>query len=647
MKKQDLVIVALLMLLMLAWPSIMRRINPPPPPAPAGTTTNTGVAGGTNQVGVSMGPAGTNASQTVRQGTLPSAPTGPSGVAPGQPEAPVVGPTILPKAGLEAANHFQLKNNIVNLTFSTYGASLIDAELLEYPAENRPGSAPKHLAFTNRPALAMPGLQGAGPQDAFEVKRIDDRQVVLTAPLGELQVERTLILGDGYELSVTDRFKNPSDQAWTVPAHDLLLSEFVKETEGMYGASTGIDVSLLEGGVVHLNKMPLIPFLGGSEFNKMFKRAQRGSRDAITSIDQKFPGSPTWLAVKNKFFCQLLTIKGTGSFPNAKGLYVRTSKGGKKNMEFSRVSSGLYYDGTNDNGAQTVVAPGTELVRDMSFFVGAKKFSELDKLGGEQGRVMEFGKMTFLCNPMLRFLNWIYGFVGNYGIAIILLTVIIRMAFWPLLRKSTKSMKQFSVLGPQMKEIREKHKGNNQKIQEETMKLYKEHGVSPLAPMKGCLPALSQIPVFFALFYVLRSAVELRFSKFAWIADLSEPENLFLDVLPFGVNILPITMAISALFLQRMTPMGNIDPTQKKVMMFMPLMFLVFLYRFPSGLCLYYTTSNLIAIFQQWINLKDKKKDEAKEALVAAAAGEDAAETPAEPRPEFKLKVKKRKKRKN
>jgi len=672
MKKQDLLIVAALVMLLFSWPKIAHKLagSPQPiPPAPApiqGTGTNTVGTTGSPTTGGQTGMQNPDSVVTNRPAQAaqaidpanPANPANPVGGGPAGAANPNGGPAGaanpnflpggLPKAAVEPANMLMLTNSLVRLTWTKYGASLIDAELLKYPAENVKGSLPKHLSFTNRPTLAMPGLAGAELTDAWQVTAGDDgRSAVFTTKSGPLQIERSVSLApDGYEITVNDRFINPTANGIQVPGHDVRLSRFYKETEGMYGASTGIDTRLIGGDVVHLNKMPLIPFLGKSDFNERFAMAEKKSNTKINEINEIYAGAPTWVAVKNKFFCQILTISGSGSFPNAKGLYVNTKRGGKKNMEFSEVASGLFYDGTDDRQAQNVVAPGADLERQMTLFVGPKKFAELEKMTGEQRRIMEFGKMTFLCNPMLRFLNWLYGIIGNYGLAIIFLTFIIRMAFWPLLRKSTRSMKSFSKLAPQMKEIKEKYKGNNLKIQEETMKLYKQHGVSPLAPMKGCLPALLQIPVFFSLFYVLRSAVELRHTKFAWIADLSEPENLFLEQLNFPINILPVTMAITALGLQRMTPMGNVEPMQKKIMMFMPVMFLVFLYRFPSGLCLYYTTSNLIAIFQQYFNLKDKKKQDAKDEAANGKPDDTEVAPPAEDAPEFKKKVKKRKRKK-
>jgi len=174
----------------------------------------------------------------------------------------------------------------------------------------------------------------------------------------------------------------------------------------------------------------------------------------------------------------------------------------------------------------------------------------------------------------------------------------VRIVFWPVTHKGTESMKKMQALQPLMTELRAKYKDNPKKLQEETMLLYKKHKVNPLG---GCLPMLIQIPVFIALFVVLRSAIELRFASFLWVRDLSEPENLLAGLLPMGfsLNILPLLMVATMYLQQKLSPAGG-DPTQQKMMMIiMPVMMLVFFYNMASGLILYWTVSNVIMIVQQ------------------------------------------------
>jgi len=220
---------------------------------------------------------------------------------------------------------------------------------------------------------------------------------------------------------------------------------------------------------------------------------------------------------------------------------------------------------------------------------------------------MEFGMFAPICKFLLWVLNFIHDILWphNYGVAIILLTVIIRVLFWPITHKGTESMRRMQDIQPLMKEIREKHKDNPQKQQQAMMGLYKEHKVNPIG---GCLPMLIQLPVFFALFVVLRSAIELRFASFLWIRDLSEPENLFSNVLPIGLNILPIIMAVTMVWQQKLTP-TTADPRQAKMMQFMPVMMLFLFYTFAAGLVLYWTVSQCLMIVQQMLyqQRKDRK----------------------------------------
>ncbi|MBR4613233.1 MAG: membrane protein insertase YidC, partial [Kiritimatiellae bacterium] len=212
--------------------------------------------------------------------------------------------------------------------------------------------------------------------------------------------------------------------------------------------------------------------------------------------------------------------------------------------------------------------------------------------------------------PILNGLNAVF---HNYGVAIIVLTIMVRLIFWPLTRKSNESMKKMGAIQPQLKAIQEKFKGDPQKLQQETMRLYRENHVNP---MSSCLPMLIQIPVFIALFVVLRTATELRFAPFLWIRDLSEPENLLAGVIQ-GVpplNILPFLMAGTMFLQSKLTPsMG--DPAQQKMMMWMmPLMMFFMFYSMPSALLLYWTVSQFLAIVQ----LMRQRKARAAAATVGA-----------------------------
>ena len=189
--------------------------------------------------------------------------------------------------------------------------------------------------------------------------------------------------------------------------------------------------------------------------------------------------------------------------------------------------------------------------------------------------------------------------------AIILVTLIVRGIFWPLTHKGTESMKRMQALQPEIKALKEKFHDKPQKIQQETMALYKKNKVNP---MSGCLPIAIQIPVFIALYNVLRSAVELRYAHFLWIRDLSEAENLFRGMLPIvsGVNLLPLIMTGLSVWQTKITPSTG-DPAQQRMMVFMPVIMLVFFYNMPSALVLYWTANQAAMIIQMLWHLRRAK----------------------------------------
>jgi YidC/Oxa1 family membrane protein insertase len=214
---------------------------------------------------------------------------------------------------------------------------------------------------------------------------------------------------------------------------------------------------------------------------------------------------------------------------------------------------------------------------------------------------MNFGMWKLVSQFLLNFMNLIYSFVGNYAVAIFLLTACVKGVLWPLQNKANKSMRKMSALAPKMQELKAKYKDDPTKMNQEVMKLYKQHGVNPVG---GCLPMMIQIPIFFGLFSMLGQAAELRNASFLWVHDLSQPDTVaHIPGLGWPINILPLIMGSTNLWLMRMTPKTG-DSTQQRVMMFMPLIFLFFCYNFAAALALYYTTQNLFTILQLYQNRK-------------------------------------------
>lgn len=253
--------------------------------------------------------------------------------------------------------------------------------------------------------------------------------------------------------------------------------------------------------------------------------------------------------------------------------------------------------------------PGDEKTLSYSIYLGPKEFSRLKGLGDQRERVMHYDAIPIfgflfgwaikpLASWLIMGLVALNGLVGNYGIAIIIITILIRLLIWPVYAKSARSMKRMSKLTPLMKEIKEKYEDDPQKMNQETMKLYQTYGINPLG---GCLPMFIQLPVFLAFYRMLWSAVELRHESFLWVDDLSMPDYLFtipgLDI-PF--NLLPILMGLTSFIQIAITPKTG-DKTQQMIFMFMPIIFLVICYNFAAALALYWTTSNAFSILQTWL----------------------------------------------
>jgi YidC/Oxa1 family membrane protein insertase len=248
------------------------------------------------------------------------------------------------------------------------------------------------------------------------------------------------------------------------------------------------------------------------------------------------------------------------------------------------------------------LAPGQSFERQIHFFAGPKEYRTLariaDRFHNSVDVVMDFGWFGFFSKALLLAMNWLNKALNlPYGWAIIVITIIIKMLFWPLTVASTRSMKRMASLQPQMKALQEKYKDDPVKMNKKMMEFWKEHKVNP---MGGCLPMLLQMPVFIGFFYMIQSAIELRGASWLWVKDLSKPDTLFnIPGVGFPFNPLPLLMGVTMLWQARLTPPSpGMDPMQQKMMRYMPLLFLFMLYNFSSGLTLYWTVQNLLSILQ-------------------------------------------------
>jgi YidC/Oxa1 family membrane protein insertase len=252
---------------------------------------------------------------------------------------------------------------------------------------------------------------------------------------------------------------------------------------------------------------------------------------------------------------------------------------------------------------QLLLDPGITQLRTASYYLGPKTSQDLAAMPKNLQASINYGFFDIIAKPLNQFLHFLHSYVGNYGVAIIILTVIIKILFWPLSHKSYKSMEQMKKLQPMMAKIREKYADDREKMNAEIMQLYKTYKVNPAG---GCMPMLLQIPVFFALYQALLGAIELRhaafiphlpFTDMVWLADLSAKDPYY---------ITPLVMGATMFLQQRMSPpMG--DPMQAKIMMFMPVIFTFLFLNFPSGLVVYWLVNNVLSIGQQWLMIRKSK----------------------------------------
>lgn len=247
----------------------------------------------------------------------------------------------------------------------------------------------------------------------------------------------------------------------------------------------------------------------------------------------------------------------------------------------------LYYIGFTQPAFD--IPPGTSRSLTAGFYVGPKDQYKLEGIADHLNLTVDYKFLWWAAQPLFWLLQKIHSFVGNWGIAIILLTCLVKLVFFPLSAASYKSMARMKKLAPKMQALKERYGSDRQTLSQETMKLYQKEKVNP---MGGCLPILIQMPIFMALYWVLMESVEIRHAPFfGWIQDLSSKDPWYL---------LPIIMGVSMVVQQRLNPAPP-DPMQAKVMQFMPIMFAVLMAFFPAGLVLYWTVNNLLSIAQQWV----------------------------------------------
>jgi YidC/Oxa1 family membrane protein insertase len=599
----DTAIIAGLLLIMVAWGPVYQKFFAPPPD-PVATLASTNAV----------------ARAAVAEAVKPV-----SAVAPETASAPAAAPAAELRPASKVARLPEqtviLSNDLVRLTLSSWGGAVTAVELPNYSLTQE-SPEPAVLDFTRYPALAYTGLTGVSADADFAIMVLSNGAAARLEAEGPdgLRLVRSIHLGRRYEVMIEDTFVNDGAVVKVLPVHTISLGEMgmLKNESHMSGMDfLAIDTLSATGGesVRHwASKRWFSDDLTLGDYFQEDGVRGRGcvGRPKMTkalphSIQQRIDHDLDWVAVKNKFFVQILApAEGKSSGCNLIARRTpseREAPSDSQTWDSLAVLSGVAADLRLPERA---LAPGDTFRQTFSYYVGPKELSSISPLGRHMKEVMDFGTLKWLCEGLVWGLNGLYAVIPNYGIAIILLTLIVRIVFWPLTHKGTESMKRMQALQPQLKALQEKYRDKPQKLQQETMAMYRENKVNPLG---GCLPMLIQIPVFFALFNVLRSAIELRFAGFLWVGDLSAPENLFVGLLPFGLalNILPLVMAATQAWQQHLTPMAG-DPAQQKMMMFMPIIMLMFLYSMPSALVLYWTANQVLMIIQLLWQKRQKAK---------------------------------------
>ncbi len=581
MSKKDLPLFIVLIALVFIWPTIDRALIKPLFPSAPKTATAPATPGGEATPAASA-PA-TAAVDT------------PSIAAAGS-ETPAATPAVADAEPAQAGpgEEIVVATDAADWTFRTHGAALERIRLKGYRSTLARGSADVVLDFSDAPALAWSGLAGLGAGHPFTVEPSDNgRKLTFTRRAASgLELVRTLEVRENFQLHVRDEFRSSGTNSVELAAAELATGtmRMMPGETPMRGINyLGID-TLSPGG----DKVQY----WGKQFAGHFKGAAptAAGRPPVHLDTEIVPSPVEWVAAKNKYFVQIL-MPLTAPAQSVHGSLERrvdpreSSDPGfrKAPTDTAAVAARLRFPGAQ------LATGGEPIVREFEFYAGPKKYDVLKTLTHRRQDVMEFGFFGGVSKILLVTLNALHRVIPNYGIAIILLTILVRVIFWPITHKSTESMKRMAEIQPLIQEVRTKYK-DPQRQQKEMMALYKQHKINPLG---GCLPILVQIPVFIALFVMLRSAIELRFAPFLWVHDLSEPENLFAGMIPLvgSLNILPLLMTATQVWQQKLTPSTG-DPAQQKMMMWMPVIMLVFFYQFAAGLVLYWTTNQVLMIIQ-------------------------------------------------
>jgi YidC/Oxa1 family membrane protein insertase len=552
--------------------------------------------------------ANTNAVPATATGTQAVA-----AVAAPAPTAPaVIGNFVRPDFGTNAAEQLLvITNENARYTFTSQGGGLKKIELVKFPEtisrKRKDQAAVTNFASLNSqahlPVLTVLGGEALIGDGVFTLTQTATGVRAEKALPNGLHLLKEFQLSTNYLVQATIQWSNPSTQAISLPAQQWVI-----------GTAT-----------------PMGPDDDGAAVGLMWYDGNKSHETLSPYFDNKtlgcFPGTPrtefrggasnvVWAAAHNQFFgvvamplapAQEVVARAIELPRPATGPFSSPNKPLRKGFETAMTYSA------------TTIEPGKTVAQQVNLFIGPKEYRTLADIAGRYNnnadQAMGFGFFGFFSKGLLLAMNWLHHALSiPYGWAIIVLTILLKFIFWPLTAASTRSAQKMSALGPQLAALKEKYKDDPTKFSQKQMEFFRENKINPVA---GCLPMLVQLPVFFGLFMMLRTAIELRGASFLWAADLSKADTLFLipirglDFFPFNLfftpeglplNPLPLLYIATAIWQTHITPMSpTMDATQQKLMRWMPLFFLVFLYNFSSGLALYMTVNNLLTIFQTWV----------------------------------------------
>ncbi len=465
---------------------------------------------------------------------------------------------VVPPAPRPAEQIVVLSNDFVSVEVTSWGGGIRSVELLRHRANGH-----GHAVLNGGPVPPALSLAGAS-NDVFQIETTDARTVVLRNAAG---ITKTFSLSNEYVIAGS--VSGPASD------HFSLVVGTAEPTQPR-----------------EVENYLVVDWEGGSKFRNRTLPRVASRLKAGQSHENIRAG---WVAAKSQYFAMVLT---PATNVTGVGYAVSTIATGAPPVRGVTAIADVPATRAADGSATCA----------FTWYAGPKDYDRLAALGRHQEELMDFGTPLDLYSGifgvvMLRGLGLFHRLIPNYGVAIILVTVVLKVVFWPIQAKSIQSMKQMQKFQPQVARLKEKYKDDPQRLQQETMKLYKEHGINPFS---GCLPMLVQLPVLIGFYRVLVSDIALRGASFLWIKDLAQPDTVASPA-GFPINPLPLVMTAATIWQQKLTPQSG-DPQQQKMMMFMPLLMLVFFYKAAAGLTLYWTLQTVLSLLQQWWTMRKEKQ---------------------------------------